>query len=132
MAGLPGAVSATLNDKVLTFLNRARKVSLPPLSLGDVDAYYARAFEELGVCILDGERKRIVKESMGSQYLMQLLGHNVVVRATDQGQLSGSMIDAAVEAARADFGERCLRHAVGRAIGSRRSVPQRDGPGRRR
>lgn len=103
MAGLPGAVSATLNDKVLTFLNRARKVSLPPLSLGDVDAYYARAFEELGVCILDGERKHIVKESMGSPYLMQLLGHNVVVRATDQGQLNGPMIDAAVEAARADF-----------------------------
>ena len=62
MAGLPGAVSATLNDKVLTFLNRARKVNLPPLALGDVDAYYARAFAELGVSVSDGERKRIVKE----------------------------------------------------------------------
>lgn len=30
MAGLPGAVSATLNDRVLTFLNRARKLPLPP------------------------------------------------------------------------------------------------------
>ena len=28
MAGLPGAVSATLNDHVLTFLNRATKVEL--------------------------------------------------------------------------------------------------------
>ena len=36
MAGLPGAVSATLNDHVLTFLNRATKVELGPLRLGDV------------------------------------------------------------------------------------------------
>lgn len=103
MAGLPGAVSATLNDKVLTFLNRARKVNLPPLALGDVDAYYARAFEELGVSVLDEDRRRMVKESMGSPYLMQLLGHNMVIRVTDQGRLSGAMIDAAIEAAQADF-----------------------------
>ena len=51
MAGLPGAVSATLNDRVLTFLNRARKVTLEPLSVGDVDAYYQRAFEELDLDI---------------------------------------------------------------------------------
>lgn len=49
MAGLPGAVSATLNDKVLTFLNRARKVTLGPLPTMDVEAFYASAFEKLKV-----------------------------------------------------------------------------------
>ena len=49
MAGLPGAVSATLNDRVLTFLNRARKVSLGPLPTMDVEAFYASAFGKLKV-----------------------------------------------------------------------------------
>ena len=34
MAGLPGAISATLNDHVLTFLNRATKVRLAPSPSG--------------------------------------------------------------------------------------------------
>lgn len=51
MAGLPGAVSATLNDRVLTFLNRANKVTLGPLPSLDVEAFYSDAFERLGVGI---------------------------------------------------------------------------------
>ena len=46
MAGLPAAVSGTLNDKVLTFLNRARKEPLPPLKTADVDAFYRQAFQK--------------------------------------------------------------------------------------
>lgn len=57
LAGLPGAVSATLNDRVLTFLNRASKVELGPLATSDVQSFYERAFAELGVRI-GGDRVR--------------------------------------------------------------------------
>lgn len=69
MAGLPGAVSATLNDRVLTFLNRARKVTLEPLSVGDVDAYYQRAFEELGLDIPGDLRLDAARATQGSPYM---------------------------------------------------------------
>lgn len=49
MAGLPGAVSATLNDRVLTFLNHAKKVTLAALPAMDIEAFYAGAFKDLGV-----------------------------------------------------------------------------------
>lgn len=49
MAGLPAAVAAALNDRVLTFLNRARKISLTPLPISDVDAFNADAFEQPGL-----------------------------------------------------------------------------------
>ena len=77
MAGLPGAVSATLNDRVLTFLNRARKVTLEPLSVGDVDAYYQRAFEELGLDIPRDLRLHAARATQGSPYMLQLIGSKV-------------------------------------------------------
>ncbi|MBQ9068462.1 MAG: ATP-binding protein, partial [Eggerthellaceae bacterium] len=43
-AGLPGAISSVLNDRVLTFLNRAHKVTLTPLPENDVDAFFSHAF----------------------------------------------------------------------------------------
>lgn len=76
MAGLPGAVSATLNDHVLTFLNRATKVELGPLRLGDVDAFFNDAFEQLGVTISTEIRKRAARATEGSPYLLQLVGHS--------------------------------------------------------
>lgn len=80
MAGLPGAVSATLNDHVLTFLNRATKVELGPLRLGDVDAFFNDAFEQLGVSISTEIRKRAARATGG-----------VSVSATARGALPGAV-----------------------------------------
>ena len=103
MAGLPGAVSATLNDRVLTFLNRARKVTLQPLSFGDVDSFFEGAFRDLGLRVAPDVRVRAAKETCGSPYLLQLVGHNVVVRAADDGVVDESVLDDALAAARVDF-----------------------------
>ena len=46
MAGLPNAISSVLNDKILTFLNRACKVDLNPLQIADVNACYAKALSD--------------------------------------------------------------------------------------
>ena len=103
LAGLPGAVSATLNDRVLTFLNRAHKLDLAPLALGDVDAYYVRAFQSLGVRVSDAQRDRAVAFTAGSPYLMQLVGHNIVIRADESGRVSDDGLQRALDISRADF-----------------------------
>ena len=103
LAGLPGAVSSTLNDKVLTFLNRANKIALPPLAFSDVDAYFQQAFASLGMHVDAAARRRAARETGGSPYLLQLIGHNMAIRAAENGTLSADALEAAFEASRMDF-----------------------------
>lgn len=103
MAGLPGAVSATLNDRVLTFLNRARKVVLPPLPLSDIDAFYAHGFAELGIGISTESRLKAAEFAEGSPYMMQLVGHNIALRTDDAGMLSPSVFAEALDMAKREF-----------------------------
>ncbi len=102
MAGLPGAVSATLNDKVLTFLNRAKKVSLDPLRTMDIEAFYANAFKDLDVTVTPSQVSRAAGAAQGSPYLMQLVGHGVVLRA-GAGSLTDEALDDAVTSAGEEF-----------------------------
>ena len=103
MAGLPGAVSATLNDKVLTFLNRAQKIELEPLSTLDVDAYYQHAFAELGLHVCAENRLTAATATCGLPYLLQLIGHAIVMRATDDGSLSEDNLRRAISDSEAEF-----------------------------
>lgn len=103
MAGLPGAVSATLNDHVLTFLNRATKVELGPLRLGDVDAFFSGAFEQLGVSVSAEVRKRAAQATEGSPYLLQLVGHYLALYASPEAEVDDEVFNEAVAAARSDF-----------------------------
>ena len=104
MAGLPSAVSATLNDHVLTFLNRALKIELPPLAEGDVDAYFMKAFDNLGIAIPPELRRRAACETHGSPYLMQLVGHNIATYADGAGAVDEATLSEAIESAQATFG----------------------------
>lgn len=103
MGGLPGAVSATLNDKVLTFLNRARKVTLPPLAFSDVDAYFMQSFKELGIDIEPELRRNAASAVNGSPYLLQLVGHNIVSYSGDSGMVDEAILREAVDSAIHDF-----------------------------
>ncbi len=103
MAGLPGAVSATLNDKVLTFLNRARKVSLQALTTSEVDAYFSRAFNQLGLKVPADLRTRAAKATCGSPYLLQLVGHNMVLYASEDGSVDEDSLGSALASAQSDF-----------------------------
>ena len=103
MAGLPGAVAATLNDRILTFLNRAKKVTLGPLALADVDAFYKKAFSEVGL-VMDGKtRRKAAEATQGSPYLLQLIGHYLVAYASDDGSLGGDGFAEALAVAQRDF-----------------------------
>lgn len=102
LAGLPSAVSGVLNDHVLTFLNRATKIELPPLSTGEIDIFYRKAFKDCGVSISPELRRHAAESAEGSPYLMQLIGHYVVAYA-DQDAVDRTLLDEAIGSAAADF-----------------------------
>ena len=102
MAGLPAAVSATLNDHVLTFLNRANKVELGPLKTREVDAYYEVAFRQAGIDVPDELRLKAAQATKGSPYMLQLVGYELVLRAKD-GSVDESVFQTALSYAQEDF-----------------------------
>lgn len=103
LAGLPGAVSSTLNDHVLTFLNRANKIVLKPLHLPDIDRYYADSFAMLGIKISVEQRREAVNVTEGAPYLMQLVGHYLTKYADDSGKISPEDFKYALETAVGDY-----------------------------
>ena len=102
LAGLPSCVSGTLNDRVLTFLNRARKYEIGPLALGDVDAFYQKAFRADGIRIERGQRRSAAAITGGSPYLMQLVGYYLVSYAID-GVVDSDAYEDALQSAREEF-----------------------------
>ncbi|MBQ9058877.1 MAG: ATP-binding protein [Atopobiaceae bacterium] len=103
MAGLPGAMSATLNDRVMTFLNRARKKTLPPLPIHDVETYLSTVFRKLGVILTEQQIYNLAQATEGSPYLLQLVGHNIVAATEDNGFIANDAIDVAIQRAQSDF-----------------------------
>lgn len=103
MAGLPGAVSATLNDKVLTFLNRARKTELGPLPFAEVDAFYKDSFEQLGLRLTSDLRRAASRAVEGSPYLLQLIGYNMALYSSEDGTLDEDAVEEALRTAREDY-----------------------------
>ena len=102
LAGLPSCVSGTLNDRVLTFLNRARKCELGPLATGDVDAFYLKAFRADGIKIERSLRRSAAAFTEGSPYLMQLVGHYLVSYAID-GIVDSDAYEEALQSAHEEF-----------------------------
>lgn len=103
IAGLPGAISTTLNNHVLTFLNRARKIELGPLPLTDIDAFYKQSFEEIGIIISDDQLEKATKSTEGSPYMMQLIGYNIVLYADDNGNIDDSTFKRALDKAKESY-----------------------------
>ena len=102
-AGLPGAVSGLLNDKVLTFLNRANKIKLDPLKKGEVDSYYVHAFEKAGITLAEKLRSHAVDATDGSPYMMQLIGYYIYKYADDAGVISEETLERAIAVAKEQF-----------------------------
>lgn len=103
MAGLPTSVNRLLNDKVLTFLNRARKVELEAISVSSVRAYYGRVFSQMGKTWEDGVLDAAARGSRGFPYLMQLLGYYLVEIAGNDSTISSATLNEALGSSRADL-----------------------------
>lgn len=93
MAGLPHAVSALLNDSVLTFLNRATRVELGLISTNLIRAYYERSFRTIGIKVSDELLDRAALTTRGFPYLMQLIGYYVIEYTPEGGEVTEAIMD---------------------------------------
>ena len=105
MAGLPGSLSRVLNDKVLTFLNRARKHHLGPLSSGDIMAYYGDALARERRLVSPDLLMRATAATRGFPYLLQLIGYYIVEFTAEGDEVSSDQLDRAIAAARLELVE---------------------------
>jgi hypothetical protein len=105
MAGLPHAISDILNDEVLTFFNRARKVHLGPLPLNSISVYYAEVFENLGLSISQECLDKAVEGTRGYPYLLQLIGYYLLAYVGGQQEITEETVSRALVSARRDLEE---------------------------
>ncbi|MCH3905171.1 MAG: ATP-binding protein [Lactobacillus sp.] len=84
MAGLPENVSEIQNDDVLTFLLRANRIILSPLSVEDVKLSYHHIFTEAGYQLDQTTLLYMTKQTLGFAYAFQLLGYHVWNAAKQQ------------------------------------------------
>jgi hypothetical protein len=96
MAGLPGSISAVLNDKILTFLNRAHKVVLRELPVNDIVSYYCREFSKQDVAWTPLLVDSAATATMGYPYLLQLVGYYIFELLGDTRELTRDIVDMAV------------------------------------
>ena len=103
LAGLPSTISSVLNDHVLTFLNRAVKIDLPPLKINEVAVYYSTAFSELGIVVPEDMIKEAAEASEGSPFMMQLIGHYITLYSNEEGKVETDDLRRGLDRARSDF-----------------------------
>lgn len=75
MAGLPSAISDTLNYKTLTFLNRARRIELGLIPVSEVELYYHSAFVRASISASPEIIKEAAVQTGGFPYQIQLVGY---------------------------------------------------------
>jgi hypothetical protein len=100
MAGLPYAISAVLNDDILTFLNRAKKVHLGPLPLDAVGIYYAQAFAGMGKPLSAGQLAEVTDATRGYPYLLQLIGYYLVEFSANSPSITEATVAQALASAK--------------------------------
>ena len=131
MAGLPEAISAVLNDDVLTFLNRARKVALDPISLSDIKIYYMECFNELEIKISRNRLEKAVNATRGYPYLFQLIGYYLVKYAGINKSVDDDILSMAIESSKQDLIDNiykpCLRGLSEKDIEFLKIMSENDG-----
>jgi len=75
LAGLPAVVSTILNDAILTFLRRAKRVNLENVEISLVNYDYKSVFENSEYNIDIDVLNKAAKFSYGYPYLFQLVGY---------------------------------------------------------
>ena len=96
MAGLPNAISSVLNDKILTFLNRAHKADLNPLQVADVSVCYAKALNDLEIEFDSKTLDAAAFATDGYPYLLQLVGYHMLRFLDGESKLTETTVELAV------------------------------------
>jgi len=75
MAGLPSSVNDVLNDEILTFLRRARRVELENIDTMAVEVAFEQAFSSADRSFKGNALRESAGSTEGYPYLIQLLGY---------------------------------------------------------
>lgn len=133
-AGLPSAVSAVLNDDVLTFLRRADHRSLGRVSLDEVSIAIQKPIERTGRKISDGLARRVAEATSGYPFLIQLVGYHIWRQQPRHKVVSADDVDVGVVAARRRLGSLVHEPAISDLSGVARTfllaMAHDDGPSR--
>ncbi len=131
-AGLPSAISAVLNDDVLTFLRRADRHTLGPVALDEVAKAIAEPVEEAGRTIAPGLAGRAARTTGGYPFLIQLVGYHIWRQQPRRLAITESDLDAGVIAARRRLGSLVHEPAIADLAGVARTfllaMAHDDGP----
>ncbi len=109
MAGLPASISDVLNDKVLTFLNRANKVTLSSISKASIRAYYDFTFYTLKIRCSSDLLDEAAEKTRGFPYLMQLIGYYLTLYSRETGSITANTLDKSYKAAINDLNDNVFK-----------------------
>lgn len=104
MAGLPSAVSALLNDDVLTFLRRAHRATLEDVTLDAVAAALEDTITANGRHISSTAVERAAAATLGYPFLIQLVGFHIWRQHPGNREVSLEDVDAGIQGARRRLG----------------------------
>lgn len=103
-AGLPAAVQDLLSADVSTFLRRARRFVLEPLSPVASEEALRVPIQDHGRTIAESALRRAAEATYGYPFLIQLVGDLAWRQDPGSKAITGRHVDAAVEAARREVG----------------------------
>ncbi len=106
MAGLPGNVSALLQDKTVSFLRRAFRHRLGRISDVEIEEAFRKSVEEGGRAIGNEALTVAVEAIDGFPYLMQLLGYRAWNQHPEASEVSLADVRRAVALAHREMEER--------------------------
>jgi hypothetical protein len=99
MAGLPYEVSDLLNDRALTFLRRANKVTLTSVGIDEVSYGLLHTIEKNGRVIGFGALKKAAEATYGYPYLIQLVGSRIWDVHDQQQEITDGDVEIGVTSA---------------------------------
>lgn len=103
-AGLPRSVSTVLSDRVLTFLRRAERHHLGPVSLRDVASALREPIHACGRRIGDEALDKAAAATFGFPFLIQLVGRWSWAHHPDEIEITVADVEAGVMAAKRRMG----------------------------
>lgn len=131
-AGLPAAVQDVLSDDVLTFLRRAERFDLQPLTPDEVVDAIEQPVRAAGRTIGAAALQRVVEVAAGYPYLVQVVGDLAWKVAPERVEIAPADVDAIAPRAVRSLGEKVHGPAVADLSEKDREflramVPDRDG-----
>jgi nucleoside-triphosphatase THEP1 len=102
MAGLPHSISAVLNDDILTFLRRSKRIRIGNINPEVLKVSLGKLFKSINKSIGKSAIETFVAESGGYPYLIQLIGYYAFLNSSKK-IITLRNVEEAVESSKKDL-----------------------------